>query len=105
MKRILIFSLLTSFFLLSSCGNNVTITTPQKDAEKCEKLLNNCNSLREIDKAEAIINKYHRAYEKAIYKGKITGPQYQEFLMNAPNDYQIEGVRAYVIEFGYGPNH
>ncbi|MBO5630248.1 MAG: hypothetical protein J5965_14370 [Aeriscardovia sp.] len=105
MKPAALFTLLTSLFFFLSCGSDVTLTTPKQDGAKCERILRDCNNLNEVQDAIKTISKYYEAYEKALYSGKITGEQYKEFLMNAPNDAEIDSICAYVVEFGHGPNN
>lgn len=104
MKHTALITLFTSLCLFLSCGSDVTLTTPKRDGAKCEEILRDCNNLNEVEDAIKTISKYYDAYEKALYSGKITGEQYKEFLMNAPNDAEIDSICAYVVEFGHGPN-
>lgn len=103
-RPILLTLLVCIITLLCSCSGGVSLTTPKQDGEKCEKLLRDCNTLKDVDAALETIIKYYEAYEKAVYNGKITGPQYEVFLKTAPNADEVETIKAYIIENGHGPN-
>lgn len=94
-------------FLMVSCVNNskkVKLTTPYEDARICSELLNNCSSLKEIDEARGIINRYKSAYNSAVYNGDITAPQLEEFLLNCPNEIEIQNTAAFVAHTGKSIN-
>lgn len=84
--------------------NSVRITTGKGDGEYCNRLVDNAKNLEELHDAVETIRKYMDAYNKAIYKGKISHSQYEDFIMTCPGDKRIDDVSAYIVEFGHSVN-
>lgn len=107
MKHINTLGIIVFCTLLISCGGNpkkITLTTPYEDARICSELLDNCSSLKEIDEVRTIISRYKSAYNSAVYNGKITAPQLEEFLLNCPNEIEIQNTAAFVAHTGRSIN-
>lgn len=85
--------------LLYSCGS-VSVTTPAQDGAYCTKLLDDCQSVKDVRKAAEKISRYIEAYEKAFHNGDIVGEQYKEFMLSTPNQVSIENKIVYFQEFG-----
>lgn len=86
--------------LVSSGGYK--ITTPKEDGAYCWRILEECNSLKDLERATDKIGDVFQAYEDAVEEGEITMPQYKSFLLAAPNQTEIENRQAYFL--GFGPN-
>lgn len=84
----------------SSSFSGYKITSPKEDAAYCMQLLDQCHSVADVKKAGEKINGIIMTYNNAFENGDITGPQYKEFLMNAPNQTEIENKLAYFQNFG-----
>lgn len=56
--------------LLTSCG--VRTSTPERDGAKLSRAFKAAKTLKDLDEAKQLFEKYKQAYEEEIYNGKRT---------------------------------
>ena len=83
----------------SSNTNEVELTTPERDAKKCNDLIDNSNTLKELNEAKRIVLQYYDAYKNALYEGNISREKWETFLKGLGGlDAHIENKAIDIVE-------